>query len=110
MALLVPCWQIIILCTCRAGCLDNVVLYSSVDVLKGWLDSFSFWLPQCWGVPVMQSGVFPQLLLVLSTFVLGGGGSVTIEGFVLYAGGVYTLILCYLCKYGLRDVRHVCHR
>ena len=26
-----------------AGCLDNVfVLYSSVDVLKGWLDSFSF--------------------------------------------------------------------
>ena len=46
------------------GFLDNIVLYSSVDVLKGWLDSFSFWLPQCWGLPVMQSGVFPQLLLV----------------------------------------------
>ena len=27
---------------CRAGALDNVVLCSSVDVLKGWLDSFSF--------------------------------------------------------------------
>ena len=44
--------------------LDNVVLCSSVDILKGWLDSFSFWLPQCWGVPVKQSGVFPHLLLV----------------------------------------------
>ena len=29
-------------CICRAGCLDNVVLYSSVDVLKGWIDRVSF--------------------------------------------------------------------
>ena len=42
-ALLVPCWQLMTLCL-YAGpvALDNVVLCSSVDVLKGWLDSFSF--------------------------------------------------------------------
>ena len=73
-ALLVPCWQFMTLCL-YAGpvALDNVVLCSSVDVLEGWLDSFSFWLPQCWSVPVKQLGVFPHLLLVYSTFVLGGG-------------------------------------
>ena len=48
----------------------------------------------------MQSGVFPHLLLVKSTIVLGGGGGVAIEGFVLYAGGDYGLhlnimITCY---------------
>ena len=64
-ALLVPCWQLMMLCL-YAGpvALDNVVHCSSVDVLKGWLYSFSFWLPQCWGVPVKQLGGFPQLLLV----------------------------------------------
>ena len=52
-ALLVPCWQLMTLCL-YAGpvALDNVVHCSSVDVLKGWLDSFLFWLPQCWGAPV----------------------------------------------------------
>ena len=59
-------------CICRAGCLDNVVLYSSVDVLKGWLDSFSFGLPQCWGLPVMQSGV-PSIAPCLEHVCAGGG-------------------------------------
>ena len=64
-ALLVPCWQLMTLCLYSGPVvLDNVVLCSSVDVLKGWLDSFYFWLPQCWGLPVKQLGVFPHLLLV----------------------------------------------
>ena len=72
-ALLVPCWQLyVFLCTCRAGCLDNVVLCSSVDVLKGWLDSFSSWLPQCWGLPVKQLGGFPSFAPCLE-HVSGGG-------------------------------------
>ena len=65
-ALLVPCWLLMTLCL-YAGpvALDNVVHCSSVDILKGLLDSFSFWLPQCWGVPVKQLEVFsPHLLLV----------------------------------------------
>ena len=44
--------------------LDNFVVVRQLTILKGWLDSFSFWLPQCWGVPVKQFGVFPHLLLV----------------------------------------------
>ena len=61
-----PCWQLRTLCL-YAGpvALDNV-LCSSVDVHKGWLDSFSF--------GCLNVGVFPHLLLVYSTFVLGGGG------------------------------------
>ena len=38
---------------CWAGCLDNVVHCSSVDVLKGLLDSFSF---GCLNVGVYLSG------------------------------------------------------
>ena len=71
------------MCTCRAGCLDNVVLCSSVDVLKGWLDKLLFWLPQCWGLPVKQLGVFPHLLLVhRARLCWGGGGSVANMGLV----------------------------
>ena len=46
--------------------------------------------------------------LFSSTFVLGGGGIVTIEGFVLYAGGimVYTLILCYTKIGTLNQTEH----
>ena len=76
-ALLVPCWKLMTLCL-YAGpvALDNVVHCSSVDVLKGWLDSLSFWLPQCWGVPVKQLGVFPHLFLVLEHICAGGRGVV----------------------------------
>ena len=41
----------------------------------------------------MQSGVFPQLLLFRARLCWGGGGSVTIEVFVLYVGGDYGLHL-----------------
>ena len=34
---------------------------------------------------------FPSIAPCLEHICAGGGGSVTIEGFVLYAGGVYTL-------------------
>ena len=34
--------------------LDNFVVVRQLTILKGWLDSFSFWLPQCWGLPVKQ--------------------------------------------------------
>ena len=49
-----PCWQPMTLCL-YAGpvAMDNVVLCSSVDVLKGWLDSFSF---GCLSVAVYLSG------------------------------------------------------
>ena len=80
-------------CTCRAGCLDNVfVRYSSVDVPKGWLDSFSF---GCLNVGVCLScsqGFFLNCSLSRARLCWGGGGgSVAFEGFVLYAGGDYTL-------------------
>ena len=57
-------------CTCRAGCLDNVfVLYSSVDVLK--LDSFSFGCLNVGFLPVVQSGVFPQLQYLSPQYLRG---------------------------------------
>ena len=56
------------------GCLDNVVLCSSVNVLRDWLDSFSSWLPQCWGLPVKQLGVFPSFAPCLEHVCAGGGG------------------------------------
>ena len=85
----------VFLCTCRAGCPDNVVLCSSVDVLKGWLDSFSSWLPQCWGLPVNQLGGFLSFAPCLEHVCAGGGGggSVANEGLVLYIGGDYSLRL-----------------
>ena len=54
--------------------LDNVVHCSSVDVHKGWLDSFSFWLPQCWGVPDKQLGGFPTFAPCLEHICARGGG------------------------------------
>ena len=54
--------------------LDNVVHCSSVDVLNGLLDSFSFWLPQCWGVPVKQLGVSHICSLFRGHLCWGGGG------------------------------------
>ena len=83
-----PCWHLRHFGV-HAGCLDNVVLYSSVDVLKGWLDSFSF---GCLNIGVMQSGVHsiaPCLEHICAGG--GGGGSVVFEGFVLCTGGDYTL-------------------
>ena len=72
-ALIVPCWQLMsFYCTCRAGCPDNVVLYSSVDVLKYWLDSFSLWLSQCWGLPVEQLGFFRSFAPCLEHICAGG--------------------------------------
>ena len=78
-------------CTCRAGCLDNVVLCSSVDVLRGWLYSFSF---GCLNVGVYLSGSQGfSLICSLSRARLCWGGSVAIEGSVLYAGRDYGLHL-----------------
>ena len=60
-------------CTCRAGCLDNVVLYSSVDVLKSWLDSFYF---GCLNVGVSLScsqGVSLNCSLFRECLCWGGG-------------------------------------
>ena len=81
-------------CTCRAGCLDNVVLCSSVDVFKGCLGSFSFWLPQCWGLPAKQLVGFPSFAPCLEHVCAGGGGgSVANEGLGLYIGGDFSLHL-----------------
>ena len=54
--------------------MDNVVLCSSVDVLKGWLDSFSFWLPQYWGLPVKAVRGFSTFAPYLEHICAGGGG------------------------------------
>ena len=43
-------------------------------------------MPQCWGLPIKQSGVFPSFAPCLE-HVCAGGGSVAIEGFVVYIGG-----------------------
>ena len=52
----------------------SVLYVEHVAVLHGGRFRWLFvWLPQCWGVPVKQLGLFPHLLLVWSTFVLGGG-------------------------------------
>ena len=64
-AFLVPYWQLMYLCV-YAGPVAWIMWFLFVDltILKGSLDSFSFRLPQCWGLPVKQLGVFPHLLLV----------------------------------------------
>ena len=75
------------------GCLDNVVLCSSVDVLKGWLDSFSFGCLNV-GVCLSCSQAFSlNCCLFRAHLCWGGGGSgnIAFEGFVLYAGGDCTL-------------------
>ena len=75
-------------CTCRSSWLDNVVLYSLVDVFKGWLDSFSF---GCLNVGVCLScsqGFSLNCSLFRARLCWGGGGS---AAFVLCAGGDYTL-------------------
>ena len=61
--------------------------YSSVDVLKGWLDSFSFGLPQCWGCLSCSQGVSLNFSLFRAR--LCWGGSVAFFGFCVYAGGAY---------------------
>ena len=63
-ALLVPCWQLMTMLICWAGCLDNVVHCSSVDVLKGLLDSFSFLVASMLGCTCQVVRGFPHLLLV----------------------------------------------
>ena len=74
-AFLVPGWQLLTLCL-YAGPVAWIMLFliRQWTILHGGLDNFSLWLPLCGGVPVKQLGVFPHLLLVKSTFVLGGGG------------------------------------
>ena len=63
-ALLVPCWQFRIL-GLHAGPVAWIMLFLLVSSRSYWfLDSFFFWLPQCWGLPVRQLAVFPHLLLV----------------------------------------------
>ena len=62
--------------------LDHFVVVRQLTILKGWLDRFSFWLPQCWGVPVKQFGVFPTFAPCLE-HICAGGGSVTNVGLVL---------------------------
>ena len=47
-------------------------------------------MPQCWGLPVMQSGASLNCSLFRARL-CWGGGSVTIGGFVLYAGRNYAL-------------------
>ena len=59
--------QIIVLCFCIISArLPWIMLFfvRPVDVLKGWLDSFSFGCLNVWGLPVKQLGVVPHLLLV----------------------------------------------
>ena len=58
--------------------------------LRVLLDSFSFWLPQCWGVPVKQLGFFPTFAPCLEHICAGGGGdSVANVGFIsLYRRGL----------------------
>ena len=69
--------------------LDNFVVVHQLTILKGWLDSFSFWLPQCWGVPIKQLGVFPKFAPCLE-HICAGGGSVANMGLVLlYRRGFY---------------------
>ena len=64
-AFLVHCWQLLTLCL-YAGPVAWIMLFivRQLTILHGGLDSFSVWLPQCWGVPVRQLGVVPHLLLV----------------------------------------------
>ena len=54
-----------------------------------------FLLPQCWGLPVKQSGVFPTFAPCLEHVCAGGGGggSVANEGLGLHIGGDYSLHL-----------------
>ena len=80
-----------------------MVVVRQLTILKGWLDSFSFWLPQCWGVPVKQLEVFPTFAPCLGHICAGGGGSVANMGLVLLyqgGGGLYCALelCCLYCR------------
>ena len=74
-ALLVPCWQRMTLCL-YAGpvALDNVVLCSSVDVLKGWLDSFSFLVDSMLGCTCQAVRCFSHICSLFRAHLCWGGG------------------------------------
>ena len=76
-------------CLCEPGGEVRLNICYWVICIWGCLDSFSFWLHQCWSLPVKQLGVFPLFAPCLEHICAGrgGGGSVAIEGFVVYIGG-----------------------